>query len=133
MTDSPKQPAAYTDMIDYFRDYVREALEIGPDQYPIVRPDFYRLEDSHSVSWGEGCVAVGTYRVFFGSSLGDTVENPTWADLMVEAEKVVRALPTQSQGVWAWYLKGFSGASTPMEQLASAGSSEAALTLILAR
>lgn len=100
-----------------------------------VVPSFYTsvdiTKDDCLVIWERGPILEGRYHVvakkefFYGgdesqSYEGEPMEDPHWEDLMVEAERQIRATRDRHHV----YLENFHVAATPMTVLASACSSK---------
>ncbi|MAH47406.1 hypothetical protein CMI37_16400 [Candidatus Pacearchaeota archaeon] len=104
-------------MDDYFSDLVRKALELPPTEIVHVSTAFFAtvkesdLElqaygDSWLVTWKRGPVFRGCYRVaaprqpsgpddlVLGGEdyIGEILTDPTWEDLTIEAERMIRAI-----------------------------------------
>ena len=96
----------YRDMVDHFKGVAAQALNVSPKEVH-VHPSFYDTigdggGDSWIVAYKTGPVFMGRYKVemakdsFWGGTdtedyVGEVLVDPTWEDLVVEAERMIRA------------------------------------------
>ena len=125
---------SYDQMEEHFNRVICERLgETGGTSSLSVTPSFFETVqygegDDWIVEWSTEPVLRGHYRVkarldrFWSSEggseyIGPELVDPTWDDLMVEAEKMIRA----TKDYHHCFLEGVDVASSDLEALASTG------------
>tara|TARA_Y100000310_G_C20644506_1_gene795797 strand:- start:418 stop:858 length:441 start_codon:yes stop_codon:yes gene_type:complete len=124
----------YEEMEEYFHAHYRK---VGGPGSSFVHPSFFdtvtygRMRGGSPVQpwiveWEDGPVLVGCYRVverrdsFLGGEesrdyIGEALTDPTWKDLVVEAERMIRATNDHHH----CFLEGVSVTASDTERLAS--------------